>query len=243
MVSKIRLLLHYLNKTLNFECLFTHMKASWKSIFLEEENKPYFQKLNAFLKAEMENGKTIFPPENVRYTAFDFCEFENTKVVLIGQDPYHDFSQAHGLSFSVQKGINIPPSLRNIFIELKDDLNCQYPSHGNLEQWAKQGVLLLNACLTVEAHKAGSHRNKGWEIFTDEMIKTLSANKTHLVFLLWGNYARSKKHLIGNKHLVLEAAHPSPLSAYKGFFKCKHFSKTNDYLLNNGLSAIDWQIH
>ena len=215
---------------------------SWKSLFIEEQAKDYFIKLNAFLASEIAAGKTIFPPEDNRYSAFDLCPFDQVKVVVIGQDPYHDFSQAHGLSFSVPKGVDIPPSLRNIFTELKADLNCQIPSHGNLEQWAQQGVLLLNACLSVEAHKAGSHRNRGWEIFTDQMIKSLNENKENLVFLLWGNYAKSKRPLIGNKHIVLEAAHPSPLSAYRGFFNCKHFSKTNEFLAKHGLQKIDWQI-
>ena len=243
MVSKISVFLQNLNKTLNFEIQIQPMYTTWNSIFQKEFKKPYFLKLNDFLQSEISTGKTIYPPENLRYLAFELCPFETIKVVVIGQDPYHDNNQAHGLSFSVPQGQAIPPSLLNIFKELKDDLNCSMPVHGNLEQWAKQGVLLINAALSVEAHKAASHRNIGWEIFMDEIIRTLNAEKENLVFLLWGNFARGKKHLIAKNHLVLEAAHPSPLSAYKGFFHCKHFSQTNQFLASKGLKKIDWQIH
>lgn len=214
----------------------------WNTLIKLEEVKPYFKSLEDFLQKEIQGGKTIFPEPQNRYKAFDLCPFDAVKVVIIGQDPYHDLGQANGLSFSVPKGIDIPPSLRNIFKEISSDLNLDTPQHGDLEYWAKQGVLLLNTCLSVESHLPASHQNKGWEIFTDEMILALSKNRSHLVFMLWGKHARSKKKLIAPKHLVLEAAHPSPLSAYRGFFDCKHFSQCNAYLNQNQIQAIDWQI-
>ena len=217
------------------------LEKSWLNILQHEFEKPYMQALKAFLVQEKQASKTIYPPSDQIFSAFDLTPFDKVKVVIIGQDPYHGEAQAHGLSFSVNKGIAIPPSLRNIYKELVSDLGIQMPSHGYLKHWADQGVLLLNATLTVRANEAGSHQKKGWEIFTDEVIKQLNAQRNDLVFLLWGNFARSKKSLI-NRHKILEAAHPSPLSAHNGFFNCKHFSQTNAFLVEKGLSPIDWQI-
>jgi len=200
--------------------------------------------LKIFLKEEKEAKKTIYPRGSEIFNAFNCTPFYSTKVVLLGQDPYHGLGQAHGLSFSVPLGVAPPPSLMNIFKELATDIpNFKIPSHGNLTSWAQQGVLLLNATLTVRANEAGSHQQKGWEPFTDAVIATLSARREHLVFLLWGRFAQAKASLIDEqKHLVLKAAHPSPFSAYHGFFGCKHFSKTNAYLESVGLPTIDWQL-
>ncbi|MFM6983576.1 MAG: uracil-DNA glycosylase [Chitinophagaceae bacterium] len=217
------------------------LEKSWLSVLQDEFEKDYMKQLKNFLLSEKEAGQTIYPPSNQIFAALDFTPFDNVKVVVIGQDPYHGPSQAHGLSFSVNKGIDIPPSLRNIYKELVSDIGISMPSHGYLKHWADQGVLLLNATLTVRANEAGSHQKKGWEVFTDEIIRQLSERRKDLVFLLWGNFAKSKKTLI-NGHKILEAAHPSPLSAHNGFFNCKHFSQTNAFLVEKGMSPIDWQI-
>ncbi len=215
---------------------------SWKTRLKAEFESNYFAGLKKFLLEEKQKF-SVFPPSKFIFSAFDHCPFDHVKVVILGQDPYHGPGQAHGLCFSVPDEIDFPPSLKNIFKELQSDLDFKIPQSGNLTKWAQQGVLLLNATLTVRADSAGSHQKKGWEIFTDNVIKILSADKSNLVFLLWGNYARAKKELIQTeKHLVLEAAHPSPLSASRGFFGCRHFSKCNLWLMKKGLSPIDWQI-
>lgn len=214
----------------------------WDDILSEEFEKEYYQKLRSFLNEEYQNN-IIYPQPQYIYNALRLTSYKDTKVVILGQDPYHEPMQAHGLAFSVNKGVDIPPSLQNIYKELHDDLGCDIPSHGNLESWAKQGVLLLNTVLTVRAHKANSHKDKGWERITDTIISKLNDKNEPVVFILWGNNARSKKKYITNsKHLVLESVHPSPLSAYNGFFGSKPFSKTNDFLVSNGLISIDWQI-
>jgi uracil-DNA glycosylase len=212
--------------------------------YIESElQKPYFQHLMQFLEVEKRAGKIIFPEDSKIFSAFEQCSFEGIKVVIIGQDPYHGAGQANGLAFSVNEGQKIPPSLRNIFKELNQDIGFQIPSHGDLTTWAKQGVLLLNSVLTVEESKPGSHQQKGWETFTDAVINKLSGENNGIVFLLWGNYAKSKMELIdASKHKIFTAAHPSPLSAYQGFFHCKHFSKTNEYLLQQGKKPISWQL-
>lgn len=213
---------------------------SWKKHLAAEFEKPYFKELAQFVKNEYAD-KTIYPaPANI-FHAFKLCPFENVKVVILGQDPYHGKGQANGLSFSVGDGIAVPPSLQNIYKEIHNDVGAEIPHSGNLDHWAKQGVLLLNATLTVEAGKAGSHQKKGWEIFTDAVIKVLSSEKEHLVFILWGRYAQEKGAVIDEKkHLVLRAAHPSPFSAYSGFFGSKPFSKSNAYLEVKGKAAIRW---
>jgi len=213
---------------------------SWKSHFSAEFEKPYFLQLIEFVKSEYQQH-TIYPPGKEIFKAFDSCDFEQVKVVVIGQDPYHGPGQANGLCFSVRDGMRMPPSLVNIFKEIHADLGKPMPASGDLERWAKQGVLLLNATLTVRASTPGSHQNKGWENFTDAVIKTISDQKENLVFLLWGAYAQKKGEMIDrNKHLVLMSAHPSPFSADRGFFGCKHFSKANAYLKSKGLKEIDW---
>jgi uracil-DNA glycosylase len=216
---------------------------SWKSILQPEFEKPYFKELASFVKKEY-TSHTCYPPGNLIFSAFNKTPFNTVKVVLLGQDPYHGPNQANGLCFSVQDGIKHPPSLINIFKELETDLLIPYPKSGNLEPWAKQGVLLLNATLTVQAHQAGSHQKKGWEVFTDSVIKLLSEEKKDLVFLLWGGYAKQKGKLIDkNKHLVLTCGHPSPLSANRGYwFGCKHFSKTNQFLISKEKEPINWQL-
>jgi uracil-DNA glycosylase len=215
------------------------IEAGWLEALNEEFTKPYFNNLKSFL-VEEKKQYTVFPPGNRIFAAFDFTPFDKVKVVLLGQDPYHGEGQANGLCFSVADGIRQPPSLVNIFKELRDDEGCEIPKTGNLEPWAQQGVFLLNATLTVRANTAGSHQNKGWELFTDAVIKTLSDKKENLVFLLWGNYAKAKTVLIdANKHLVLTAAHPSPL-ARGAFFGSKHFSQTNEFLKSKGIEEIDW---
>ncbi|ASS49412.1 MAG: uracil-DNA glycosylase [Candidatus Fluviicola riflensis] len=212
---------------------------SWKEVLQEEFQKDYFQSLKNFLVAEKQQY-VICPPGKLIFSAFNFTPFDDVKVVIIGQDPYHGPMQANGLSFSVNNGIASPPSLVNIFKELKEDCGCEIPTSGNLEPWAKQGVFLLNATLTVRQNTAGSHQKKGWEQFTDAAIKALSDKRENLVFLLWGNYAKEKAQLIDSqKHLVLQAAHPSPL-ARGAFFGSKHFSKTNHYLEQTGKKPIDW---
>lgn len=216
------------------------IEDSWYEQLKNEFEKDYFIKLKNFLEIE-KSQHVIFPPGSLIFNAFNCTPFNNVKVVLLGQDPYHGPGQAHGLCFSVPHGVPSPPSLVNIYKELSTDIGFKIPNHGNLEAWAKQGVFLLNATLTVRANSAGSHQNKGWEIFTDNIITTLSNNRDNLVFVLWGRYAQAKEKLINqNKHLILKAAHPSPLSAYNGFFGCKHFSKINSYLKENNIEEIVW---
>ena len=215
--------------------------SSWKLRLANEFNAPYFEQLTNFVRDAYTHHQ-IFPPAKLIFNAFDLCPFDKVKVVIIGQDPYHGLGQAHGLSFSVNDDIPLPPSLKNIYQEIRSDLGIQPLSHGNLERWAKQGVLLLNATLTVQADLAGSHQKKGWETFTDSAIKAVANEKEHVVFLLWGNYAQQKAQYIDRtKHLVLRAVHPSPLSAHRGFFGCKHFSQTNQYLKEHGLEPINWE--
>lgn len=217
------------------------LEASWKTELKEEFEKPYFQKIASFLKQEKKAGKLIYPPGKQIFNAFEFTPLDKVKVVIIGQDPYHNPGQAHGLSFSVPGGVKAPPSLMNIFKELQDDLGINVPATGNLEYWARQGVLLLNASLTVEANMPMSHSQVGWHIFTDEVIKHISAAKENVVFLLWGKFAQNKETLIdASKHKILKAAHPSPLSAYNGFLGCRHFSKANFWLKETGQKPIDW---
>ncbi len=218
------------------------IEASWKRELSEQFRAPYFAELKAFL-IEEKRQYTIFPPGNLIFNAFNLTPFDKVKVVIIGQDPYYNKGQAHGLCFSVQPGVPHPKSLINIFQELKTDVGVETPMNGNLEQWAKQGVLLLNATLTVREHQPGSHQNHGWETFTDAVIRQLSEQKTGIVFLLWGNYAQAKVSLIDtNKHFILRAAHPSPFSAYRGFFNCHHFSQTNQLLIQSGQVPIDWNL-
>ncbi|NLP57968.1 uracil-DNA glycosylase [Lutibacter sp. B1] len=214
---------------------------SWKNLLQDEFDKPYFEQLTNFVKDEYAKN-TCYPKGNQIFEAFNLCSFDNLKIVIIGQDPYHGVGQAHGLCFSVNEGIAHPPSLINIFKEIETDLNIPYPKSGNLERWAKQGVLLLNATLTVRAHNAGSHQNKGWEQFTDAVISKISEKKENIVFLLWGGFAKKKGIKINkNKHCILTCGHPSPLSANRGYwFGNKHFSKTNNYLKNNNLLEITW---
>ena len=213
---------------------------SWLREIDEEFKKPYMESLISFLIQEKSRGARIFPPTDQIFTAINETSLDDTKVVIIGQDPYHKANQAHGLSFSVNPEIKIPPSLDNIFKELKNDLGCELPNHGFLKSWANQGVLLLNSILTVEEGKPGSHANKGWEVFTDKLIEVLN-KRSGLVYILWGNYALKKGKKIDMKNnLVLTAAHPSPLSSHKGFFGCKHFSKTNNYLVKKGKPPINW---
>lgn len=219
------------------------IEDSWK-IFLQEEFKsPYFKELKLFLTEEKLAKHLIYPSGSQIFNAFEKTPLDKLKVVIIGQDPYHGSGQAHGLSFSVPEGIPVPPSLRNIFKELNSDLGITKPASGNLERWTEQGVLLLNATLTVRANQAGSHQNRGWEKFTDAVIENISKKKEGIVFLLWGKYAQAKASLIDSeKHFVLTAAHPSPFAADRGFFGCKHFSKTNAYLRKKGLKDIDWNL-
>ncbi len=214
----------------------------WDKILGNEYEKPYFNNLKKFIIEEYKN-KTIYPKMSEIFNAFIHTSYDNTKVVILGQDPYHGENEAEGLSFSVKVGIAKPPSLINIFSELQNDLGIKPPNHGSLESWADQGVLLLNSTLTVVKDTPKSHSNKGWEIFTDEVIKAINKKETPVVFILWGSDARSKKSLITNKkHLIIESAHPSPLSAYRGFFGSKPFSKTNDFLIKNNIKPIDWKI-
>ena len=219
------------------------MEESWKEILKEEFDKTYFQHIVTFLKAEKATGKKIYPPGSLIFNAFKQTPFEDVKVVIIRQDTYHNKGQAHGLSFSVNDGIPKPPSLVNIFKELKDDLGIEIPASGNLQKWANQGVLLLNASLTVRENEPGCHSQIGWLQFTDNVIKKISDEKNGIVFLLWGKFAQQKQALIDEtKHFVLKAAHPSPLSANNGFFGCKHFSKTNELLMKQHKIPIDWKI-
>ncbi|MGD9993568.1 MAG: uracil-DNA glycosylase [Salinivirgaceae bacterium] len=216
------------------------ISPTWKEQLQQEFDKPYFQQLTAFVKSEYEKH-IVFPPGKLIFNAFDLCPFPDIKVVIIGQDPYHGPGQAHGLCFSVPDGIPIPPSLRNIYKEIENDLGIAAPASGNLVRWAQQGVFLLNATLTVRAHQAGSHQKKGWEIFTDAVIQRIADQKEHVVFLLWGAYAQNKTALIDqSKHLILKSVHPSPLSASRGFFGNHQFSLANSYLKENGLEPIQW---
>ncbi len=217
---------------------------SWDNLMAPEAEKDYYKQLRLFLKKEyLQSGVRIFPEMDNIFNAFKYTDYNDVRAVIIGQDPYHGAGQAHGLCFSVQKGIQKPPSLVNIFKELEADLGINPPHHGLLTQWTENGVMLLNSVLTVREAQAGSHRNKGWEIFTDRAISLLNQREKPVVFILWGGYARAKKALItGKHHLVLEAAHPSPLSAWNGFFGCKHFSKCNEFLRNNNMPEIDWEI-
>lgn len=214
---------------------------SWKRVLQTEFDKSYFAELVGFVRNEYKAG-TVYPPARLIFNAFDSCPFDNVRVVIIGQDPYHGVGQAHGLSFSVNDGVPPPPSLINIYREISDDLHITPYDSGNLARWAKQGVMLLNATLTVRASSPGSHQNRGWEQFTDAVIRTVSEQRTNVVFLLWGNYARQKGAKIDRaKHLVLESGHPSPMSANKGYwFGNRHFSQTNSYLISKGLQPIDW---
>ena len=216
------------------------IEESWKAVLREEFDKEYFSRIAAFLHQEKREGKTIYPPGPLIFNAFRLTPFDQVKVVILGQDPYHGPGQAHGLSFSVQDGVALPPSLQNIYKEVHTDTGSPIPSSGNLERWARQGVFLLNSVLTVRAGAPTSHSNIGWQTFTDAVIKTLSDKKNGLVFMLWGNYARNKRPLVdSSRHLVLEAAHPSPL-ARGAFFGCRHFSKANEYLISQGKKPIVW---
>ena len=225
------------NKSIN-----PQLEAGWKKALQPEFSQPYFAGLKAFLQEEKKEF-TIFPPGSQIFAAFNHTPFDKVKLVILGQDPYHGPGQAHGLCFSVNKGVDIPPSLQNIYKELKADLGISPPGHGCLYNWAHQGVLLLNATLTVRAHQAGSHQNKGWERFTDAAIRAVSKHQSHIVFLLWGRFAQAKQALIDqNRHYVLTAPHPSPLSASRGFLGCRHFSKANALLEASGQQPIDWQL-
>lgn len=216
------------------------IEESWKQVLTPEFDKDYFIRLTEFVRREYQTT-TVYPPGKLIFNAFNLCPYNKVKVVIIGQDPYHGPGQAHGLCFSVNDGIPFPPSLQNIFKEIHDDLGTPIPTTGNLTRWAEQGVLLLNATLTVRAHQAGSHQRQGWEEFTDAAIRALAENREHLVFILWGAYAQKKGAFIDrNKHLVLTSVHPSPLSAYHGFFRNKHFSRANEYLIQHGEEPIKW---
>ncbi len=220
------------------------IEASWKKVLQDEFKKPYFRQIKAFLQEELARGVTIYPPPPLIFNAFNLTPFDKVKVVILGQDPYHGEGQAHGLCFSVPPGVPHPPSLQNIFKELQDDLGIPPPKCGDLTRWALQGVLLLNAILTVRAHQPGSHRGIGWERFTDAVLKKISDLKEGVVFMLWGKFAQEKKKLIdGRKHLILTASHPSPYSANNGFFGCRHFSKANMYLKRVGKEPINWNLN
>ena len=219
-----------------------HIGNDWDEILKDEWEKPYYQQLRAFLKGEY-SSRRIFPDMHDIFNALKYTSFENTKVVILGQDPYHGIGQAHGLCFSVKKGVEPPPSLKNMFKEMNDDLGLPIPDHGELTSWAKQGVLLLNTVLTVRENNANSHKDMGWEIFTDRVISELNRKQTPVVFLLWGSPARKKAEIITNPiHQKLITVHPSPLSAYRGFFGCRHFSKANEILKENNLEPIDWRL-
>lgn len=223
------------------EQLSNRLLGDWTDIIQTEMNEPYFQTLKQFVDQAYEN-ETVYPERQDIWNAFVYTKFRDVKCVILGQDPYHGPSQAHGLSFSVQDGVRFPPSLRNIFQELRDDIGCDIPTSGNLEKWAKQGVLLLNTALTVEAGKAGSHRGHGWERFTDSIIERLGGREKPIVFVLWGNDAKKKMKWIGEQHAVFTSVHPSPLSAHRGFFGSKPFSRVNQKLYEWGESPIDWCI-
>lgn len=218
------------------------LENKWDDLLKDEFEKDYYKKIREFLKYEYSHYR-VYPDMNDIFNSLKYADYDNIKVVIIGQDPYHEEGQAHGLSFSVKPGIEIPPSLVNIYKELHDDLGCYIPNNGYLVKWAKQGVLLLNNVLTVRAHLANSHKNCGWETFTDEIIRQLNEREKPVVFLMWGSCAKQKEALITNpNHYILKTVHPSPLSAYRGFFGCKHFSKTNKIIVENGEEPIDWQI-
>ena len=220
------------------------MEESWKKVLKTEFTKPYFQQAVTFIKTEKAQGKTLYPPGQLIFNAFDQTPFDELKAVILGQDPYHGPGQAHGLSFSVPDGVKPPPSLVNIFKELQADIGMTPPTTGNLTKWAHQGVLLLNAVLTVRANEAASHSKIGWMEFTDAVIRKISSEKKGIVFLLWGRFAHEKQVLIDEtKHFVLKAAHPSPFSADKGFFGCRHFSKTNELLMKQGIDPVDWSLN
>ncbi|MEG0453529.1 MAG: uracil-DNA glycosylase [Coprobacillus sp.] len=214
----------------------------FKTIIQNEKQLPYYQELETFVKHEYENKK-VFPPQNRVFHCFNECDYDDVKVVILGQDPYHDDHQANGLAFSVEPGVKIPPSLINIYKEAHTDVGIDIPHHGDLTKWAKQGVLLLNTVLTVEAHKANSHKGKGWEIFTNHIIEVMNEREKPLVFILWGKQAIDKESMIDtSKHFVIKSVHPSPLSAYRGFFGSRPFSKANDFLVSKGIEPIDWRI-
>ena len=216
------------------------ISESWKSLLQAEFDKPYFEELTRFVKAEYAQG-SVFPAGRNIFRAFDKCPFDKLKVVIIGQDPYHGVGQANGLCFSVDDGVQYPPSLQNIFKEIQDDLGTPIPQSGNLDRWAEQGVLLLNAVLTVRAHQAASHAGRGWEQFTDAVVRTIAERKEGVVYMLWGNYAQRKGQIADpERNLILKSVHPSPLSVYRGFFGCKHFSKANDYLIKLGKEPVVW---
>lgn len=219
------------------------LHPSWMKVIGQEFEKPYMAELKQFLLHEKQQKKVIYPPGELIFNALNTTPFDEVKVVILGQDPYHGPNQAHGLCFSVKPGVPVPPSLRNIYQELHQDLGLQTPTHGYLQTWAEHGILLLNATLTVEKGKAGSHQGKGWEIFTDAVIQAINQKRENVVFLLWGSYAQQKGAFIdGNKHLLLKAPHPSPFSANRGFFGCRHFSLTNQYLQAQSLEPVDWQL-
>lgn len=219
------------------------LEPGWLDVLGEQFNQPYMAGLKTFLRGEKARGKVIYPPGSLWFNAFNSTPFDRVKVVILGQDPYHGPSQAHGLCFSVLPGVPIPPSLVNIYKELQSDLGIAPPGHGCLNHWAEQGVLLLNATLTVEQGRAGAHQGKGWEVFTDAAIHALNDRREHVVFLLWGSYAQKKGAFIDvSKHLVLKAPHPSPLSAHRGFLGCRHFSRANEYLIKTGQTPIDWAL-
>ena len=216
------------------------ISESWKNLLQEEFDKPYFEELTRFVKSEYSAGQ-VFPAGRNIFRAFAKCPFDRLKVVIIGQDPYHGVGQANGLCFSVDDGVQYPPSLQNIFKEIHDDIGSPIPSSGNLDRWAEQGVLLLNAVLTVRAHQAASHAGRGWEQFTDAVVRTIAQRKEGVVYMLWGNYAQRKGQIADpERNLILKSVHPSPLSVYRGFFGCKHFSKANDYLIQQGKEPIAW---
>ena len=218
------------------------IESSWYEVLKQEFEEPYFYEIKSFLIQE-KRQYIVYPPSQLIFNAFNLTPFDKVKVVILGQDPYHNVGQAHGLAFSVPNGIMPPPSLKNIFKELQSDIGMPIPTNGNLESWAREGVLLLNSCLTVRANNPASHQGVGWQRFTDAAINALSEKKEHIVFLLWGNYAIAKEKLIDTrKHLVLKTVHPSPLSANRGFFGCRHFSQTNTYLSSNGISPIKWDV-
>ena len=219
------------------------LESSWKEKLIDEFNKEYMHSLRDFLKKEKTERKVIFPPGRKIFSALNLTSFKNVKVVILGQDPYHGSNQAHGLSFSVEHGIRLPPSLNNIFKELASDLNIEKPNHGNLEEWGKQGVLLLNSILTVEKSKPGSHANRGWEVFTDKILFLLNSSKNNLVFILWGKKAQEKGHFIdSDRHMIIKSTHPSPYSANNGFLGSKPFSKTNSYLKKHRIKEINWNL-